>query len=44
MVPDEDIPSEIIFSYQITSEDKEIFEKWLSNKKGRKVLINPTMI
>ena len=41
LVPDEDIPSEIIFSYEISSEDKEIFEKWLSSKKGSKVTINP---
>ncbi len=41
LVPDEDIPSEIIFSYQLSDEDKEIFEKWLSAKKGSKVTINP---
>ena len=41
LVPDEEIPSEIIFSYQISDEDKEIFEKWLSSKKGSKVTINP---
>ncbi len=41
LVPDEDIPSEIIFSYKLSDEDKDIFEKWLSAKKGLKVTINP---
>ena len=41
LVPDEEIPAEIIFSYKILDEDKEIFEKWLSTKKGSKVTINP---
>ena len=36
-----DIPNEIIFSAEIAEEDKEIFEKWLSSKKGAKVVINP---
>ncbi len=35
-----DIPSEIIFSAKISQEDKLIFEKWLTAKKGSKVLIN----
>ncbi len=38
---EEDLPSEIIFSYNINPEDKEMFEKWLSTKKGSKVTINP---
>ncbi len=38
---EEDLPSEIIFSYKINPEDKEMFEKWLSTKKGSKVAINP---
>ncbi len=41
LVPDEEIPAEIIFSYKILDEDKEIFEKWLYTKKGSKVTINP---
>lgn len=41
LVPNEDIPSEIIFSYKINQEDKELYEKWLSSKKGAKVSINP---
>ncbi len=41
LISNEDIPSEIIFSSQISKEDKDIFEKWLSAKKGSKVLINP---
>ena len=36
-----DIPSEIIFAYKISDEDKQIFEEWLSSKKGSKVVINP---
>ena len=42
MINDEDIPKEIIFSLKINSEDKEIYEKWLSAKKGEKVTINPS--
>lgn len=42
MISDEDIPKEIIFSGNINNEDKEIYEKWLSSKKGEKVTINPT--
>lgn len=38
---DEDLPSEIIFSININKEDKEMFENWLSIKKGEKVTINP---
>ncbi|MBE7705169.1 MAG: excinuclease ABC subunit UvrC [Cyanobacteria bacterium SIG29] len=41
LVSEDDIPSEIIFSYKLPVEDKEIFEKWLSAKKRTKVLINP---
>ena len=41
MSGEEDIPSEIIFSYKINDEDKNIFEEWLSAKKGSKVNINP---
>lgn len=41
MVSENDIPTEIIFSCQINKEDKEIYEKWLSAKKGSKVSINP---
>ena len=41
MTGDFDLPSEIIFSGKIPKEDKEIFEKWLSTKKGSKVQINP---
>lgn len=36
-----DIPSEIIFSYKISDEDKAVFEEWLTSKKGSKVQINP---
>ncbi len=36
-----DIPSEIIFAYKISEEDKAVFEEWLSSKKGSKVQINP---
>lgn len=41
LVPEDEIPSEIIFSYGISNEEKELFEKWLSSKKGSKVSINP---
>ena len=41
MTSDDDIPNEIIFSYKISDEDKEVFEEWLSSKKGSKVKINP---
>ena len=41
MTGNEDLPSEIIFSSSINKEDKEMFEKWLSAKKGDKVVINP---
>ena len=41
MTGDEDLPSEIIFSSSISKEDKEMFEKWLSAKKGERVTINP---
>ena len=37
---EDDIPSEIITANKINEEDKEIFEKWLSTKKGSKVSIN----
>ncbi len=37
----EDIPSEIIFSYKIANDEKSILEEWLSSKKGAKVSINP---
>lgn len=40
MADEDEIPSEIIFSYKISDEDKDIFEKWLSSKKGSQVLIN----
>ena len=33
----EDIPSEIIFSYKIANDEKSILEEWLSSKKGAKV-------
>ena len=36
-----DIPSEIIFPYKLNSDDKQMFEDWLSSKKGSKVVINP---
>ena len=38
---EDDIPSEIIFSYKISQEEKTVFEEWLSAKKGSKVVINP---
>lgn len=41
MTSEEDIPSEIIFSEKISSEDKEIYEDWLSSKRGKSVTINP---
>ena len=41
MSGDDDIPTEIIFSSKINSEDKKMFEEWLSSKKGSKVTINP---
>lgn len=41
MTSDDDIPAEIIFSCKISNEDKEVFEEWLSSKKGSKVKINP---
>lgn len=41
MSGEDDIPSEIIFSYEIDNEEKLLFEKWLSSKKGSKVIINP---
>ncbi len=41
MTSEEDIPSEIIFSEKISPEDKEIYEKWLSSKRGKSVTINP---
>ena len=41
MTSDDDIPSEIIFDYKISDEDKEVFEEWLTSKKGSKVNINP---
>ncbi len=41
MTDDDDIPSEIIFSYKINDEDKNVFEDWLTSKKGSKVKINP---
>ena len=37
---EDDIPSEIITANKINEEDKEIFEKWLSTKRGSKVSIN----
>ncbi len=37
----EDIPSEIIFSYRIDNDEKSTLEEWLSSKKGEKVSINP---
>ena len=37
---EEDIPSEIITANKINNEDKEIFEKWLTSKRGSKVTIN----
>ncbi len=37
----EDIPSEILFSYKLNSEDKKMYEDWLTFKKGSKVTINP---
>lgn len=40
MVSNDDIPSEIIFSYNLQDEDKNIFEEWLSSKKGSTVKIN----
>ena len=41
MTSDDDIPNEIIFSYKISDEDKNVFEEWLTSKKGSKVIINP---
>ncbi len=41
MTAETEIPSEIVFSYKISSEDKDLLEKWLTSKKGSKVLINP---
>lgn len=41
MTDGDDIPAEIIFSYKINDEDKNIFEDWLTSKKGSKVKINP---
>ncbi len=38
---EEDIPAELIFSYEINNDEKLIFERWLSAKKGSKVVINP---
>lgn len=38
---EDDIPSEIIFSYTLDAEDKNILEEWLTSKKGSKVEINP---
>ncbi len=40
MAADEDIPSEIISSVNFNSEDKKIFEDWLSARKGSTVKIN----
>ncbi len=40
MVSEEDIPSEIISSIQFGTEDKKIFEEWLTSRKGSKVKIN----
>ena len=40
LVSEYEIPSEILFSQKITSEDKDLFESWLSSKKGRKVKLN----
>ena len=37
----EDIPSEIIFSFRIDNDEKSTLEEWLSSKKGEKVSINP---
>ncbi len=37
---EDDIPSEIIFSVDIDKEEKELFEAWLTSKKGSKVVIN----
>ena len=37
---EDDIPSEIITANKINDEDKEIFEKWLTSKRGSKVSIN----
>ena len=41
LASEDDIPSEIIFSSHINSEDKKMYEEWLSSKKGSKVIINP---
>ncbi len=41
MTAETEIPSEIVFSYKISSEDKDLLEKWLTSKKGSKVVINP---
>lgn len=41
MTDGDDIPAEIIFSYKINDEDKNVFEDWLTSKKGSKVKINP---
>ncbi len=37
---EDDIPNEIIFSVDIDKEEKELFEAWLTSKKGSKVVIN----
>ena len=41
MSSESDIPSEIIFREKIGSDDKQLFEEWLSSKKGDVVKINP---
>lgn len=35
-----DIPQEIIFAEKISDDDKELYQNWLSSKKGKKVKLN----
>lgn len=37
-----EIPNEIIFKAKISSEEKNLYESWLSSKKGKKVKLNFT--
>lgn len=40
LVSEFDIPSEIIFGVAISDEEKNLYEEWLSVKKGKKIKIN----
>lgn len=35
-----EIPNEIIFKEEISSEDKNLYESWISSKKGKKIKLN----